>query len=173
MDNLKPFVISYLKKYRKTIWTAIFFSFFSYISFPMEPKVPTATGLNEVVGMPEYVNTSSSTMSSSAFKVNGILLNCDLGSMSGYCGCEFFSNKVNINKSVRANYFWQPTRMWYHYKVLHSLEQDGKMIVAPEILRAWYLKSYESNRDRHYWICWIFVAFIFIFGFREGRGVLN
>ena len=128
-------------------------------------------GVYEVVGMPEYVNTSSSTNSSSAFKVNGILLNCDLGSMSGYGGCEFFSNKVDINKSVRANYFWQPTRMWYHYKVLYSLEQDGKMIVDPEKLHAWFLKSYESQRETLYWFRWLCLATICFFGWLEKRGV--
>lgn len=170
MSKLKMFAQHYFKKYRGTTGFVIFLLVTSYAYWPIEPIMPTSFELYEVVGMPKYINTTSTTNSGEAFKVNDMLLNCDLGSLSGTGGCEFFRGAVDLNKSARATYFWMPTRLWYHYKVLYSLEQDGKMILSPEQSHAWFMRGYRGELETYHEILWIGLFPVCIFWLLETFG---
>jgi hypothetical protein len=154
------------KIFRKTVVSVIFLLFWACTSCPVEPKVPADSELLEVDGMPKYIGTDTGNFSGWAFKVNGMLLNCDLNHLGGPGGgCDNFRNLIDLKKPVRATYFWQPSRLWYHYKVLNSLEQDGKIILSSTQLRTWFTQYYgfelESYRMMNYLLLIpIFICFL-------------
>jgi hypothetical protein len=125
--------------------------------------MPKESELRMIEGFPLYISTETVTNSGNAFKVDGTVLNCDVGSLGAAGGCEFFIRSVNINRPVRATYFWQPTRLWYDVKALNSLEQDGKILLSPVQSHAWHMQGYETDRQSYRIICYVAVAlFIFI-----------
>lgn len=138
------------RKFRFARPFAICLAIYAYATWPVTPATPAPSELTEIVGLPRYVNTSSVDISGIAFTVNGTVLNCDLWSLSGSGGCNFSDIRLNPKQPVRATYFWQPTRMWWHYKVLNSVEQDGKTIISPERMRDWYARDYAGQWDRYY-----------------------
>ncbi len=146
------------KNFRLLIGSAIFLVAWAYLWCPIEPKVPGADEVYEIAGMPKYVNTSSTTNSSEDLKVNDMFLHCRLGSLGGSDGCQMFKHLVDAKKPARATYFFQPTRLGYHYKVLNSLEQDGQTIVSPEYLHAVYMRDYRSGLGLYY----VFTTIFFI-----------
>lgn len=150
MSKLTLFAIRMVKRFSLTISGAILLAAYSYSFKPIEPTVTAAFKLETVVGMPELRPNNTATMSSMTFSVNGIHLNCDLGVLGGQSGCEEFvdhrhSPRVDLYSPVRATYFWMPTPLGYHFKVLYSLEQNGKLVVPPDQLHAWHMRNYEHN----------------------------
>jgi hypothetical protein len=163
MGKLKMFTLRIIKKFSWTIGNAILLIVFWYSFWPIEPTVTADFKLDTVVGMPEYRRTDTAQMSGISFMVNAIHLNCDLGMLSGHGGCEFFRSMVNLNRPVRATYFWMPTQLGYHFKVLYSLEQDGILIVPAEQLHAWHMRCYRINWDFYHMVIWLFLVFEGIF----------
>jgi hypothetical protein len=152
-DPNVPLIRRFFKKFRFTIIFIIFMAICSYLYYPVEPKVPTAAELYEIRGLPQYINTSTTTFSGNAFQVGKVTLHCDQLSLNGSGGCGFFSIALDKNLAVRALYYWQPTRLWNRYRVLYSLEQDGRIIVTPEQMRAWSMRCYQGQWE------WFFIAF--------------
>jgi hypothetical protein len=154
MGILKMFSLPIFKKYRWAIVTTILLMVYSYSLMPIDPTVTVDFKLDTVVGMPEYHRTDTTQSSGMSFRVNQINLNCDLESLGGNGGCEFFSQMVNLNKQVRATYFWMPTRLGYHFKVLYSLEQDGVLIVSPDQLHEWHMRDYKYSWNVYLMTIW-------------------
>jgi hypothetical protein len=157
----------FFKKFSFSTMALILLAVTTYKDWPIELKVPTASELHEIVGMPAYVETSG-RHSGYSFRVNDMALSCELKSTGGPTDCWLFSNAIkalDMNKPARAIYSWQPTRLGYHYRTLYSLEQDGKMIISPEQLRAQLLKSYKIEWEVFHITegLMIFIACIFLF----------
>jgi hypothetical protein len=150
-----------VKRFSLTISGAILLAAYSYSFKPIEPTVTAAFKFETVVGIPELRHNDTAQMSSMSFSVNGIHLSCDLGVLSGHGGCEEFvdnrhSPRVDLYSQLRATYFWMPTPLGYHFKVLYSLEQNGILVVPPDQLHAWYMRNYEHNWSAYYMGIWIF-----------------
>lgn len=135
--------MQFLKKYRSTIFFALFVALFNYLNWPVEPKMAEqGYASHEIVGMPEYFDTADPHL-----KVNVINLKCDLGGLGGSDGCAYFRNLVNTKIPAHITYFRMPTRLWYQYNVLYSIEQDGKVIVSPEQIHARFTRHYSDSLE--------------------------
>jgi hypothetical protein len=165
-NKLEQFVTNF--NYRWTAFALLILAAYVYLAVPVEPIQPKAFELKEVVGMPKYVSTNTTKSSGTAFMVNSIHMNCDIGSLSGHGGCEFFRQGVDLHKPARATYFCMPTRLWYCYKVLNSLEQDGRIIVSQEQMHQWIMRAYRNNWDSYYGFgMWLFIFQVVFFWFIE------
>jgi hypothetical protein len=165
-NKLKLFITNF--KYRWTTISLLILAAYLYLSVPVAPIQPKAFELKEVVGMPKYVSSNTTTSSGMAFMVNRILLNCDIGSTGGHGGCEFFREGVDPHKQARATYFCMPTRLWYCYKALNSLEQDGRIVVSQEQMHQWFMRAYKNHRDRYFGFgMWLFIFLVIFFWFIE------
>jgi hypothetical protein len=57
-----------------------------------------------------------------------------------------------------------PTRLWYCYKVLNSLEQDGRIIVSQEHMHQWFMRAYTNHWDSYYGFgMWLFMLQVIFF----------
>jgi hypothetical protein len=105
---------------------------YSYFARPIEPWLPSKSELYELDGKAEIKTAASLQSTDTYFLINNIRLNCFAGARDGENGCELFVNNINVKLPVRATYFWMPTRFGYSYRVLHTLEQDGRLIISPQ-----------------------------------------
>lgn len=145
--------MDFLKKYHSTIIAAIFITLWNYLNWPMEPiMAEKGYELHELVGMPEYFDTQDPHL-----KVNGMNLKCDL---DGSDGCGYYKNIVDTKIPVRIRYVWTPSLLWGHYNVLHSLEQDGKMIISPEQLHARILGHYSNSLEMSKFSVFFWIPFL-------------
>jgi hypothetical protein len=160
--KLKQFLANF--KYRRTAFALLILAAYFYLAVPVEPIQPKAFELKEVVGMPKYESTNTMKSSGTSFMVNYMHLNCDIGSLSGHGGCGFFRKDVDPHKPASATYFCMPTRLWYCYKVLNSLEQDGRVVVSQEQMHEWFMRDYRYNWDSYYGFgMWLFIFQVIFF----------
>ena len=151
-----------LRRYPRTIWLLIPVSIYAWMAYPMEPQAPVDLKLFVLDGMPQYINTSSTTISGVAFKVNDVLLNCDINSLGGSGGCEFFAEKIDLKRPARATFFLMEARLGNQFKVLNSLEQGGKVIVPQSVMRAWHQAGYDNQVESYHVVLWILYAPVFL-----------
>jgi hypothetical protein len=157
------------EKYRETISFVIpFLIVFFFVFWPVKPMKDVRNyELHEIVGVPEYSHGKSKYY----LKVNGMNLKCDLGGLGGSDGCGRYRNVVDTKKSARITYISMPTRLWYHYEVLYSFEQNGRMIITPEQLLAEHESDYISSLalTRNFLI-FLFIPIAVLIWFRDFSG---
>jgi hypothetical protein len=165
-------LFSVFKDFRWTWGMVILVLLHTYAYRPIEPKMPADSELLVVDGLPKYVSTNAATISGYAFKVDGMKLNCELGTLSGGSGCEYIGQAVDITQSARATYFWMPTRLWYGYKYLHTLEQRGRLILSPDQSHAHAMKSYRALWVVYRELSWLWIVFAIVTWLLEGLGII-
>jgi hypothetical protein len=163
---------SFIKDFRLTWGMIMLLLLVAYTYWPLEPRMPANTELQEVVGMSRYESSNSSTNSGYVFTVGGVKLNCELGALGGGTGCGYISQAILNEKPVRAAYFWMPTRLGYDYKLLHTLEQEGRQILSPEQSYAHAMNSYRIRWDIYRVLIWLFVTLAVFSWLIEGLGTI-
>jgi len=137
------------KGYGGTWGLIIFLTIYVYVGWPVEPRMPAAWELQAMAGIPAYRHSlaTKSAVGLDYFTVNNLRLNCSFGFLGGSGGCGFFRGKVDLNDPVHVTYFWMPTRWWYRYRyrLLHALEQKGRLIVSAQETYAERVHEYKTN----------------------------
>ncbi|MBC2732438.1 hypothetical protein [Thiobacillus sp.] len=141
-----------VKGYGGTWGIVLLIIIYAYIGRPIEPGMPVVSELHEVVGQPVYRQSlaTKSAVGLDYFAVNGLRLDCNFGLMGGSGGCGFFNQVIDLKKPVHATYFWMPTRLGYDYRMLHALEQEGRLIVSPQQTYAVYARLYKASWKTYY-----------------------
>ncbi len=156
-------------KYRATISFVIpLLIVFYFMFWPVKPmKDVRDYELHEIVGVPKYSHARGKYY----LKISGMNLKCDLGGMGGSDGCGRYRSVVDTEKSARITYISMPTRLWYHYEVLYSFEQNGRMLITPEQLLAEHERDYISSLalTRNFLI-FLFIPISALIWFRDFSG---
>lgn len=140
MNNL----FSLIKGYGGSLGLFLLGVIYAYVGWPVEPRMPHASEVQEVVGMPDFRHSPATKSAGSLnyFTVSGIRLNSHIGYLGGAGGYGFFEKKIDRTKPVRATYFWARTRLFFQDRMLHALEQEGTQLVSPQ---EFYLERVRSN----------------------------
>lgn len=136
----------FVKGYAATWMVAVLTTLYAYVGWPVKPRMPVITELHAVIGKPLYRHSlaTKSAIGVDYFMVNDIRLNCSFGHLGGLGGCGSFIDSIDRKKNVRATYFWMRTRLWFGDRMLHTLEQEERLIVSPQQSYTERMRNYRS-----------------------------
>ena len=102
--------------------------------------------MKDILGMPEFREVHTIRNSQTYFSVNGLILHCTAGTLSGTNGCSDLSSKLNNSIPVKVTYFYRPSNVFTKIRMVHTIDQQGKQIVSPEEIALLQTHAYESSK---------------------------
>jgi len=134
------------KNYSATRWMLVTTSVLFFLTAPVQPWIPDKSELHELVGMPKFQHYLTSSESGIHFSVDGVLMHCDFTGMGGGNGCDHYEELVTKGEPVRATYFYMTAHYLVSYRMLNTLEQDGRVVVSADDSYRGRLISVNSGR---------------------------
>lgn len=155
------------KEYSGTRWMLIFTIVQYFLVAPVQPWIPDRSELHELVGMPKFQHYLTSSQSGIHFSVDGMLLHCSFSGTGGLNGCDHYEDVVIKGKPVQATYFWTTARYGIGYRMLNTVEQDGRVVVSADDTYRHRLISFNAGKETMFILNLLFSSIVILLWFLE------
>lgn len=143
--SIKNYIIR-IKSYPLTLTMAAILCIQSFIMMPIPPYSPSEEGLEDISGMPEFREELTIRNSQTYFSVNGLILHCTAGALSGTNGCSHLSERLSKGIPIKVTYFDRPSRAFTMIRMVHTIEQQEKQVVSSADTALLQAHAYESSK---------------------------
>jgi len=145
MNKFNMLTFIHINGYGGTRGLIILIAIYAYVGWPIKPWMPTSLELQEVSGIPVFQTAATLQSTDTYLLINKVRLNCFYSALDGRNGCEQCSEAIDVRAPVRASYFWMSTRFGHGYRMIHALEQDGRLVISSQQSYEMRLRSYRTG----------------------------